>query len=782
MIAKKLVGRPASAKLAKQEAGVSRATKAKMNLQDVKIPSGSDPQGRILPAQGEPGKAGPDLEAERADTRMVNEIVVQLLAFKSGESDSKLKALYFSLNFFDFSESVTPKVDLERSGDSDVYLFKKAERGAAVSPEGLNLRFKVDKEDKEGLADKRERLVDYLCAKKLQINVWDGKSMLQKGFATVDLRSLLRQGKDVVEHLQEVDIEEAAGLDSSRKESLKLSGLGEGEEGTGSRGPKPSLIVRLINVGSEKALEGTAKGSVNLDNTKRSLLKRPEIVMQELHIHPNDSGSLIHQLIEIEKRRYKRKERYLGHSVTDNYELGYKIRQKLHEDVCHVKGMKRENLIKSKLRQKLIGKKMLKARVGEVLFFEEKFSNPRGGNRTFRIDVSDPELSLVMQANEWAHLRSMKKAQSASVPESDILDGNRLFLGSYDECHVPFKYCPLQSATTSQSSVTEKVIQVSLVCENTGIVESQLEILIEVQPCVVDQTFKLHTPEFSALKQSFDLGAGLGRSVSSASAEALANVTSVRANDPNVIVKLDGGEGGRKEELVIKCSKSGPAPEKRDFLCFFYGDRFQSKLLQVWRFSIATVRKLDISGLTGQTTISNLVVKGAPMSQKVRCFTSHPEEVQVVPEEFTLISDALSEVKVSFCPLIAGRLDALLNIVNVESGALVQSILVSARGEEPPVSKTYEAQVIAGSAHESKISYENAWSSRKTFSFKPAHPWLIKVDPGYLDLEPGATGIANITFRAPDLRPGMYETLVFINDTDNNNEDCVRIQFKVLAR
>ena len=116
-------------------------------------------------------------------------------------------------------------------------------------------------------------------------------------------------------------------MDSSRKESLKLSGLVEGEEGTGRRGPKPSLIVRLINVGSEKALEGTAKGSVNLDNTKRSLLKRPEVVMQELHINPNDSGSLIHQLIEIEKRRYKRKERYLGHSVTDNYELGYKIRQ-----------------------------------------------------------------------------------------------------------------------------------------------------------------------------------------------------------------------------------------------------------------------------------------------------------------------------------------------------------------------------------------------------------------------------------------------------------------------
>ena len=142
VIAKKLVGRPASAKLAKQEAGVSRATKAKMNLQDVKIPSGSDPQGRILPAQGEPGKAGPDLEAERADTRMVNEIVVQLLAFKSGESDSKLKALYFSLNFFDFSESVTPKVDLDTADweHMAIKFLKVADQHIKVKKEQLTLK------------------------------------------------------------------------------------------------------------------------------------------------------------------------------------------------------------------------------------------------------------------------------------------------------------------------------------------------------------------------------------------------------------------------------------------------------------------------------------------------------------------------------------------------------------------------------------------------------------------------------------------------------------------
>ncbi|UPQ96962.1 nephrocystin-4 [Chloropicon primus] len=772
-------GRPASAKAVKKDLGVSRATMAKMQLQEVKISnkSAGGQQGRPFPAKQENGKGMPDLEKERSDPKMVNEIVLQLLAYKS-ENPSKLESLYFTLNFFDFKESTTCKVALERSGESDVYMFKNASRGNIASPEGLTLKFKVDKEDPDGLAERKERLCEYLLNKKLQLNVWDAKSMFQYGFASVDLVPLLRQGKDVVEQLQEVEIRKVGDLhpedssrDQGRRESLKLTGL---EDEAALSGGKTHLILRLINVGSEKDVEGNTKDSVGLDDTKRSLLKRPEVVMQELNINPNESsGSLIHQLIEVEKRRYKRKERYMGHNISDNYELGYKIRQKLHEDVCHVKLMKRENIIKSKLRQKLVGKKMLKARVGEVLFFEEKFVNPRGGNRTFRIDVSDLELNLVLRADEWSHLRSMKRVESASAPERDILDGNRLFLGSFDECYVPFKYCPLDSIQVA----TEKVIHVSLVCERTGVVESQIEILIEVHPCVVDQTMNLHTSEFSILKHSIPLEAGLLRSVNNNST-ASTEVQSLRANDENVIVKVEQSDQGK--EMVIKCSKSGTAPESREFLTFFYADKFQSVLLQVWKFSVTTVRKVDVSGLTGQTTISNLVVKGTATSQKVMCFTSHPDEIQVVPKEFTLISDSLSEVQVSFCPLIAGRLHAMLNIVNVETGRLAQSVLLAARGEDPPVSKTYELQVIAGTVHESKISYENAWSTRKTFSFKPAHPWLVKVNPGLLELEAGALGVVGISFRALDLKPGMYETLVFINDVDNNNEDCVRIQIKVL--
>jgi nephrocystin-4 len=501
------------------------------------------------------------------------------------------------------------------------------------------------------------------------------------------------------------------------------------------------------------------------------------MVMQEFNMNPNQSGPLIHQLIEIEKRRFKRKERYMGHHVSDNYELSYKIRQKLHQDVCHLKEMQRELLIKSKLRQKLVGKKMLKARVGEVLFFEQKFTNPRGCNKTFRIDVSDKELSLVLNADEWAHLRSLKKNKTkmASAPENDILDGNRLFLGSFDECHVPFKYCPLDFPS-AVDAVTEKVICVSLVCEKTGTVESQLEILIEVQPCIIDKTLVLHTPELATLKHSIPLDAA-GFNISSTRGGGDAQV--VVTNDQNVVAKLQEEEGQNKE-LLIKCSKSGTAPQERDFLTFFYEDKYQTRLLHVWKFCVHTVKKLDLTGLTGQTTISSLVVKGTASSQKVRCFTSHPEELQVVPRDFTLISDSLSELKISYCPLAATRLNAMLNIVNAESGKLVQSILLSARAEDPPVSKTYELQVVSGTVHESKISYENSWATTKKFSFKPAHPWLVKIQPGMVELEAGALGVVGVSFRALDLDPGMYETLVFINDVDNNNEDCCRILIKVL--
>lgn len=772
--------RPAS-KLLQKELGVSRATKAKMKLQDldIQLPSNAaEGQLRSFPGKQEPDKELSILAKEDMDSKVVNEIVLQILAFKSTSSKPIPESLYFSLNFFDFKESSTSKVALERSGESDIYLFRSAVKGNIVNPEGLTMKFKVDNEDVEGLKERTVKLCTYLLQKKLQLNVWDGKTMFQHGFAMVDLTSLLRQGRDVVEQLQEVEVHKVGELDSEesqrdqdRNESLKLSGLGEEVSENGSKG---SLILRLINVGSEKGVKGNANDAINLDDSKRSLLKRPELVMQELNINPNENGSLIHQLIEVEKRRYKRKEKYMGHEISDNYELGYKIRQKLHENVCHVKDMKRENLIKSKLRQKLVGKKMLKARVGEVLFFEQKFSNPRGGNRTFLIETNDPELALVLDADEWAHLRSLKKSKSTSVPEKDILDGKRLFLGSYDECYVPFKYCPLDAV----NAVSEKVIFVSLVCEKTGVVESQLEILIEVQPCVTDNTMKLYTSEYSILNRKFQLGLGLTGRQKSNFVSWGAEVQSIVTNDQNVIARLE--DSGRSREISIKCSKSESAPQKRDFLIFFYGDKFHSKLLHVWKFCVFTVRKHDITGLTGQTTISSLVVRGGTNSQKVRCFTSHPGEIRVVPEEFTLISESLSEVKLSFSPIIPGTLNARLNIVNVESGNLVQSIMLAARAEDPPVSKTYELQVLAGTTHESKILYENPWPKRKTFTFKPAHPWLVRVQPGQLDLEAHASSVFGVQFRALHLKPGMYETLVFINDVDDNNEDCCRIQIKVL--
>ena len=86
----------------KKDLGVSRATMAKLKLQDVDLPQDSrGPQARTFTAEPKAREDLPDMEKEMSDTKTVNEIVVQLLAYKSSTTSS-VESLYFTLSFFDF--------------------------------------------------------------------------------------------------------------------------------------------------------------------------------------------------------------------------------------------------------------------------------------------------------------------------------------------------------------------------------------------------------------------------------------------------------------------------------------------------------------------------------------------------------------------------------------------------------------------------------------------------------------------------------------------------------
>lgn len=50
---------------------------------------------------------------------------------------------------------------------------------------------------------------------------------------------------------------------------------------------------------------------------------------------------------------------------------------------------------------------------------------------------------------------------------------------------------------------------------------------------------------------------------------------------------------------------------------------------QVWQIYVHFLERVDISCVTGQRTCQSLVLKGKQSARKVKCFSSHPREIEV---------------------------------------------------------------------------------------------------------------------------------------------------------
>jgi hypothetical protein len=115
--------------------------------------------------------------------------------------------------------------------------------------------------------------------------------------------------------------------------------------------------------------------------------------------------------------------------------------------------------------------------------------------------------------------------------------------------------------------------------------------------------------------------------------------------------------------LKFKC---GGAASTSELFVLLYRDPFCATLVATWQVFVHALRRTDMAAVVGQTTQSSVVVRGQPTggSRRVAVFSSHPDELQVAPDSLLLVGGALTELMLSFRPLVPGRLDALLHVVD----------------------------------------------------------------------------------------------------------------------
>ena len=514
------------------------------------------------------------------------------------------------------------------------------------------------------------------------------------------------------------------------------------------------------------------------------------------------------------------------------------VRNKLLGDIDSARRRVKRESVLQKLRAQTSGRVVLRPCWGEACFFERAFRNPEDRDCVFEVRCDDPDVSLVASAAECDALRGIggdvagsnprgahDRGGGAKAAEDSQLAGNRLFLLAGESVSVPFKFQSFDADGVADGSapgapdeglhLRPRMIAVHFVNAEDGTSAGALTLDVKPRAQTVQRTMRFQAAEWDFFKTRLPPPPGV-RTRDDDGRVTLA----VRASDPAVAAAIaaDAGDesGMAAEEITLryKCGgekdgdgdgdSSASAPRPAGFFVCVYADRFLARLVATWRVFVHAVPRVDVSATVGQTSHAGMVVQGgsggggetALGSRRLAAFSSHPDELRVSPDRLSLAPGALAEVHLAFRPLVPGRADVVVHLVDLENRRLVHSRVVATDARGPSVSKTFDVAAVPGARSHKKITYTNPYPRPRAFNLRCTHPLLLHFRPETLELGANASKPMGLTFEPAEAwakaasaeakLEGAGEgggkcanVLVFINDEEDATEECFRVRVGV---
>ncbi|XP_075406548.1 nephrocystin-4 isoform X2 [Tenrec ecaudatus] len=460
----------------------------------------------ILDAQQQPAEAVSPTDPvrfspqqEEADPLQGNEIVLQLLAFSRVPQDPRgapwPKTVYFTFQFYRFPPATTPRLQLVKLEDvgktgtgslSHILIQISKDGSSDAGPPGFQLKYMVDP---AFLKPGEQRwFLRYLAVQTLQIDVWDGDSLLLVGSAAVHMKHLLRQGRPAVQvsHELEVvateceqDVVVVSG-DVTRFGSVKPIGVHTVVKGR--------LHLTLANVGHACKQSGRQSGSlppsrsrvISNDRTSGfpggSLLARGSprpgkrvVQAQKLADVDSELAAMLVTHMQTGSRnppvagresdavRRRKLERMRSVRLRESGEeldgrrssvlAQQSVRVQHSRDLRVIEAYRERTKaegIAGLLSQAITTQHTLYAALGAAEFFEFALKNPHNTQHTVSIEIDSPELSVILDSSEWRHF---KDAAGLLTPvEEDMFHmrggglAPQLYLRPKETAHIPFKY------------------------------------------------------------------------------------------------------------------------------------------------------------------------------------------------------------------------------------------------------------------------------------------------------------------------------------------------------
>ncbi|XP_067250838.1 nephrocystin-4 isoform X4 [Chanodichthys erythropterus] len=709
---------------------------------------------------------------------------------------------------------------------------------------GLQLQYRVDPQFlKPG---ERGWFLRYLALHSLQIDVWDSESLMLIGSAAVELKHMLRQGRAAVQVSHELEVITTEYLQDANFASRHDSKHRATHAISVYTTVKGILHLRLGNVGGRvsssqsslaltpslshvvqpsDASQGFAGGSVpaltvlqlNASNARRAR-RLPEIDSELARLLQSTmrevGGATLHQQAEANEVRQRKIDRMAAvrqheqQKATPPFQDNANITRHRAERVQHSRDLRvieayRERCktqeITNMLSQAITTKHTLYATLGTAEFFEFVLKNPFNVSQTVTIECDNPELSVIMKSKEWRYFKDLTKTLTPLEEEMFHLKESTLtpqvYLRPKESVHIPFKYqtfiCghnfPLQDTKSLKISRSPQMAQKHL--SNT-IQAKSIKVLfrgedkkplaicqvdVEPTPHVVDQTFRFYHPELTFLKKAIRLPAAWDDTADGSA------TLHVRCSDPNVICHTTSLTPGEPQDVYLKVPGS-PSPQIRKFFITIFTDPWLASPAQIWQVYVHYLQRMDLSCVCGTLSWHSLVLHGTQTIRRVKCYTSHPLELQVDPDEvFALPAQGVQDIRVGLRALRPGSRFFYLNVIDVDTRQLVASWLLCITCRQPVISKAFEINVPVdgGKGSNKKISFTNPYSSSRIFNLRTDRPDLLQFKEEQFQIRGGELYTIGLRF-APSQNPGMEEILIFINDKQDKNEDTysVRVQYR----
>ncbi|NXR17397.1 NPHP4 protein, partial [Cinclus mexicanus] len=798
-----------------------------------------------------------NLRLEEADPLQGNEIVLQFLAFGRDAQGSVEglwpRTVFLTFQFYRFPPVTTPRLQLV-STDRGLaaglavpaqLLVRVNEDGTLnmwclAGPPGLQLKYMVDP---AFLRPGEQRwFLRYLAEHSLQVDIWDGDSLLHVGSAAIKLEPLLRQGQVAVRTYHELEVATTEyepdgtvmGREALRHGALRPLGVRVAVRGRlhlclANVGENPLIVwpkalaacaglyLSETQAGGDVILPRTcwlllfnvfnsvrtawARRLVDVDSELEAALRsrRPEVSLapsdhpQQGHVHPlaaaHGSGTpaVFLGLWSLLSWQGWPKQHAWDLQVIDAYR-------------DHIKG----ESIYQMLSQAITATHTVHAVLGTAEFFEFALKNPYGIQHTVTIDVDSPELSVILDPREWRHFKELTK--SVTPVEEDMFHLRddlkpQVYLRPSETVHIPFKY---QTFSADPAVVAAQVGMgpwavweeqnhwktPSLSCWPPGQVSFQvsggkpialLRVKVEPQPHVVDQTFRFYHPELTFLKKTIRLPPWHTLPGMPVGVSGGQPEMFVRCSDPDIICETKSLGPGEPQDIFLKVA-GGPSPQIKKFFVAIYTDAWLAAPVQIWQFYLHSLQRLDVACTAGQLTRLSLLLRGTAAPRRVQAFTSHPQELEVDPSSaFLLPANGIQDLYIGVRPRRAGSKFIYLNLVDVESHQLVSSWLLCLSCRQPLISKAFEISLPAGGGKgcNKRITYTNPYPSPRLYFLCTNRPDLLQFKEDSFEVAGGEVYTIGLRF-APSQTVGEEEILIHINDHEDKNEEtfCVKVLYQ----